>query len=178
MRYIVQKFLNCRRCSFAQYRNSIVFGRGELPADLLLIGEAPGKTEDWGGVPFIGQAGKLLGEAIHLAASMAGIENPPSYFITNVCSCRPTNEKNGENRPPTDKEASHCQERLRITFDDVRPRKVVFLGQVAERQCRRLWPNGASLTHPAYILRKGGTESPEFITFSRKLADIFKELTK
>lgn len=177
MKFIVKNYLNCERCPLHEFRRNIVFGRGKIPAKIFFVGEAPGKTEDLLGVPFIGPSGKLLDKAFELACQMAGVSEPPTYFISNVVGCRPTDSKDGENRQPTGEEAWACWERLEKTHAAVKPQKVIFLGKVALVQCRKAWPEALALPHPAYLLRLGGVESPAFRAFARDLSAVFKELS-
>jgi uracil-DNA glycosylase family 4 len=177
VRYIVKDYLDCTRCGLHQFRRSIVFGRGKLPAKLLFVGEAPGKSEDLTGEPFIGPSGRLLNAAIDLGCKFAGITEAPSYFITNVVACRPTDEMNGDNRQPTQEEAWCCWKRLEKTFSDVNPQRVVLLGQVAKQALKKAFPDAIHLPHPAYLLRLGGIGCPAFTAFARDLSAIFKELS-
>lgn len=177
-RYIVRDYLNCERCGLCKFRKQIVFGRGTIPAKILFIGEAPGKTEDLIGVPFIGQAGRLLDRGIDTACQMAELEFPPSYFITNTVACRPTDMLDGENRPPTPEEAWRCFERLKKTYQHVKPARVVFLGKVAKRYCSTAFPEAVELYHPAYLLRCGGVEAPAFRSFCRNLSEVFREVSQ
>lgn len=173
----LQLSLYCKRCSLHKTRRKVVLGRGVIPADLLFIGEAPGKSEDLRGEAFIGPSGRVLRLAMKDATGMAGLEETPSFYITNVVACRPCDEKRGPNRQPTDKEAWQCWPRLELTEHLVKPKKIVFLGKVAERFCLECFPTGVSLQHPAFVLRRGGTESAEYRILIRSLADIFKEVS-
>lgn len=174
MRYIVKDYVNCVACGLCGTRRSIVFGRGTLPAKVLFIGEAPGKTEDLMGIPFVGPSGRLLEAAIAQAVSYAGLKKTPSYFITNTIACRPTDSPNGENRPPLEHEILACWKRLERTYTDINPEKVILLGKVAKTAVLRSFPQALCLPHPLYILRLGGMESPAFTTFCRDLAELFK----
>lgn len=176
MRYFVKAYAVCTACGLCKTRRNIVFGRGTLPAKILFIGEAPGKTEDLMGVPFVGPSGRLLDAAIALACEYAGIPKPPSFFITNTVACRPTDSANGENRQPSDAEILACWGRLEQTYMDINPEKVILLGKVAKVAVLRSFPTALCLPHPAYILRLGGAESPAFTTFARDLGEAFKEL--
>ena len=167
----------CSRCPLSQSRRRIVKGRGTTPCRVLFIGEAPGKSEDLRGVAFIGRAGRLLDRGIAAAVRIAGIQVAPPYWITNVCCCRPTDEKGG-NREPTPEEAASCLPRLEKEFVEVgSPREVVFLGEVSRRFARKLFPAGTALRHPAFILRRGGAESSEFFAFVRDLSEVFIRAT-
>jgi len=96
----------CRRCRLYKNRTMVVFGRGDTKADLVLVGEAPGVDEDRVGKPFVGKSGKLLNlmlKAAHLKRR--------KIFITNVCLCRPPN-----NRRPLPSEIKACRPRLQKTL--------------------------------------------------------------
>jgi DNA polymerase len=155
----------------------MVVGRGLLPADVLLIGEAPGKSEDVTGLPFIGRAGDILNEGIKLALTLAEIDpsEAPRVFITNVVFCRPTDEAGGPNRQPTAAEAAACFPNLQRVYNRAMPKVVVLLGKVPVRYVGRAFDcQTARLDHPAYIARRGGLEAPEFLAFARNLGQIFK----
>lgn len=175
MRALIKEYKNCRKCGLSKFRRNVVFGRGRFPADIFFVGEAPGKSEDLIGEAFVGPSGRLLDMAIRDAAEMAGTK-PPTFYISNVLSCRPTDVKRGPNREPTTEEAWACWSRLEDTYALVEPKVVVFLGKVAERFCKKAWPFGKVFLHPAYIIRKGGTSSTEYRRFCRDLTEVFKEV--
>lgn len=176
MKYVVRSYLNCKRCGLCTTRRHIVFGRGKVPATILFVGEAPGKSEDLTGESFVGPSGRLLNAAIDLACRMIDATIPPSYYITNVVACRPTDSLLGDNRQPTHEEAWRCNERLQSTYADVSPKRVVLLGQIAKTYCLKSWPEATCLPHPAYLLRLGGLDSPAFTAFARDLSSVFKEV--
>ena len=174
--YKCEEYVDCTLCSLHQFRKNIVWGRGEMPAKILYIGEGPGKSEDHLGKAFIGRSGYLLGELMEAARVMAGIEEIPSFYITNVVACRPTDEKDGPNRQPTIEEMLCCSPRLTTTIIAAEPQHIVFLGKIAARNLKGLPYNKTNLQHPAYILRKGGTSATEFRTFARDLSQVFLEV--
>ena len=97
----------CVRCpQLAASRQNVVFGAGNADADLMFVGEAPGKNEDERGLPFVGQAGKLLDQLL----SEIGLERA-DVFICNTLKCRPPG-----NRDPQPVEIDNCQDYL---FDQV-----------------------------------------------------------
>ncbi|MBW3666305.1 MAG: uracil-DNA glycosylase, partial [Actinobacteria bacterium] len=99
------------------------FGVGDPDADLMLVGEAPGKNEDLQGEPFVGAAGKLLDEL------MAGIGVSRSQaYIANVLKCRPPG-----NRDPLPDEIDCCKGYLREQIRLIRPQVVVTLGNFATK---------------------------------------------
>src|SRR6478672_12235849 len=98
---------DCTRCPLADTRTTVVFGNGDADADLMFVGEAPGANEDREGLPFVGQAGKLLDKLLGEIGLGRG-----DVFIANVLKCRPPN-----NRDPHPNEIELCQSYLRQQVD-------------------------------------------------------------
>jgi DNA polymerase len=96
-----------------------VFGNGNPEADIVFIGEAPGKKEDETGVPFVGAAGKFLEEML----ATIGMKREQIY-ITNIVKYRPPNNRDPE---PTEKDA--CREWLHTELSFIKPKLIVFLGR-------------------------------------------------
>lgn len=173
---------HCTRCSLYRDRKYEVIGRGDIPARILFIGEAPGKSENVRGLPFIGPSGKLLREAILATAECYQIITP-TYYITNIIRCIPwrvsavSKAAGREIRPPTAEEALACQPNLERVYKKIKPARVIFLGAVAARLGKTPFPDGAQLRHPAYILRRGGVGCGEYLLFVRQLAEIFREVS-
>jgi len=165
----------CTRCLLHRTRKKVVLGRGPKPATLLFIGEAPGKNEDLLGVPIVAAPGKILADALTAAARMAGVA-VPAYYVTLACACRPCASVEGENRPPTGDELWACFQRLEEECKAVHPAAVVFLGALAHRACRALFPAGVPLQAPAYILRSGGVGCPQWVRFVRSLSQLLRGL--
>lgn len=149
---------NCNRCALSQTRQHVVLGKGDLSAPILFVGEGPGAKEDEMGIPFVGQAGKLL----DLALESIGFE-ANEYYVANVVKCRPP-----QNRVPLQEEIDACMPYLREQFKLLRPKIVVCLGSVASTallgaECkvsvvRGTWTQrkGTYFTatyHPAALLR-------------------------
>ncbi|MCL1890767.1 MAG: uracil-DNA glycosylase [Coriobacteriia bacterium] len=111
----------CRRCELCETRTTIVFGVGNPQAEVMFIGEAPGKQEDLGAEPFIGAAGKLLNSLLEVA----GLTRE-EIFIANVLKCRPPN-----NRDPLPSEIEICSPFLRDQVRAVNPLVLVTLGRFA-----------------------------------------------
>lgn len=120
-RRIAEAVRSCRRCPLHKTRTNAVPGEGYLNADVMLVGEAPGRNEDEQGRPFVGAAGQLLNELLE----RAGMPRPTVY-ITNVVKCRPPN-----NRTPTDEEVAACVDYLKDEIRLVRPKVIVALGNTA-----------------------------------------------
>ena len=113
----------CTRCRLAQGRTQVVFGAGHPHADLMFVGEAPGFHEDKQGLPFVGQAGKLLEK---LLASI-GLSRT-DVFIANVLKCRPPG-----NRDPQPDEIEACESHLFRQIELIEPTVVATLGNFATK---------------------------------------------
>lgn len=163
----VKRLAGCTRCELWRGAKNQVVGRGDYDADVLFIGEAPGRTEDVRGIPFCGPAGRVLNKGILAAGELVGIV--PRYYITNLVRCRPP-----DNRDPLPEEVWACQVHLEQLYIDVNPREVVLLGKVARDLIGKKYPDALCLDHPAYILRQGGTESPVYLKFIRNLSETFR----
>jgi uracil-DNA glycosylase len=113
----------CTRCRLAQTRTQVVFGVGNPHADLMFVGEAPGFHEDKQGLPFVGQAGKLLDQLL------AGIGLDRSQvYIANVLKCRPPG-----NRDPQPDEIESCEPHLFRQIELIQPKVVATLGNFATK---------------------------------------------
>lgn len=113
----------CNRCGLGKNRTNVVIGRGNRNAPVMLVGEGPGKQEDLQGLPFVGQAGKLLD--LLLSALMF---DDSDYYIANIVKCRPPG-----NRAPNDEEAYACLPFLRNQVKLVRPKIIVCMGAIASK---------------------------------------------
>lgn len=163
---------DCARCKLQAGRNTIVFGIGDPAADLMFVGEAPGRDEDRQGEPFVGRAGQLLTKII----ASIGLRRDEVY-IANVIKCRPPN-----NRNPEADEIQQCEPFLFRQVDVIKPKVVVALGAFAVRTLLRTDQSisklrgqihdyrGAQLVptfHPAFLLR-----SPE------RKRDVWEDMKK
>jgi uracil-DNA glycosylase family 4 len=110
---------NCKNCDLYKTRTNFVFGSGSADADILFVGEAPGKNEDLQGKPFVGQAGKILDDLLH---SIGFDRN--EVFITNVLKSRPP-----ENRDPNSVEINACKGYLSRQIEIIDPRIICTLGK-------------------------------------------------
>ncbi len=156
---LYEPYCECNGCHFNMPpATQIVFGEGNPNANLLFIGEAPGREEDLAGKPFVGRSGKLLNRIFEAA----GLTREDA-FITNVVKCRPPN-----NRRPLPSEIEANKELLLGQIKIIQPKVICTLGSAAlegltgktvkitkEHGKHSLW-NGIVLMpayHPAYILR-------------------------
>lgn len=114
---------SCTRCALAEGRSQVVYGSGSPSAELVFVGEAPGFHEDQQGVPFVGQAGKLLDTLL------AGIGlTRADVFVANVLKCRPPG-----NRDPLPEEIASCEPHLFRQIELIEPTVVATLGNFATK---------------------------------------------
>jgi DNA polymerase len=160
-----QRAMACVKCShLASSRKNVVFGVGDINAQLMFVGEAPGADEDIQGEPFVGKAGQLLTKIIETM----GLRRD-SVYIANILKCRPdTPGQASGNRKPTPEEMQTCIPFLHEQIDLIRPKVLVALGGTAVEgllgktvgimKLRGNWQTyrGTPLMptyHPAYVLR-------------------------
>lgn len=149
---------DCRRCKLSSGRTNIVFGEGNPAAEIMFIGEGPGRDEDAQGRPFVGEAGKLLTSLIN----KMGFERDDVY-IGNIVKCRPTN-----NRDPEEEEISSCMPFIKGQAQIIRPKVIIALGRISAHtllgsktpisRMRGHFAEFAGIPvmptfHPAYLLR-------------------------
>jgi uracil-DNA glycosylase len=161
---VEQQALACVRCPLARGRTQVVFGEGAPDADLLVVGEGPGRDEDLQGRPFVGRSGKLLDRLLLEELGM----NRSDCYIANVVKCRPPG-----NRDPLPDEIAACRPWLEAQVQLIEPRVVLTLGNFSTkllldttegiRRARgRTYPGGPGgavlvpTYHPAAALRGGG----------------------
>ena len=111
----------CTDCRLSETRTNVVFGVGRSDADVMMVGEAPGRNEDLDGEPFVGAAGHLLNRLL----AEVGMRRDEVY-IANVLKCRPPG-----NRDPRPDEIESCKGYLRGQLDLVDPKVVMTLGNFA-----------------------------------------------
>jgi uracil-DNA glycosylase len=149
----------CTKCKeLSRCRNSVVFGVGCAPAEIMFIGEAPGADEDAQGIPFVGRAGQLLTKII---AAMG--YRREEVYIANIIKCRPP-----QNRTPEPDEVSNCLPYVLSQIELIQPKVIVALGATALRallgvqlgitKMRGHWYTFREIPimptfHPAYLLR-------------------------
>ena len=116
---LYQEIAHCRQCEIAKNRNKVVPGEGAADADLLFIGEAPGRYEDQQGRPFVGPAGQYLDELLAVINL-----NRQQVYIANVIKCRPP-----QNRDPLPVEIGNCRQWLERQIKLIRPKIIITLGR-------------------------------------------------
>jgi DNA polymerase len=171
-----QECLACHKCELGRTRTNVVFGAGDEHADIMFVGEGPGKNEDEQGLPFVGQAGKLLDTYL----TAVGLDRAGVY-IANIVKCRPPG-----NRDPLPAEQDSCIGWLEKQLELVSPKIVVCLGRIS---AKRLIDGGFRVTvdhgriyererfkmmgtfHPAALLRNPASKIPAFEDF-KSLAEL------
>jgi len=153
---------DCQRCKLAPLRTNIVFGSGNINAELVFVGEAPGSDEDEQGLPFVGRAGQLLTKIIDTSVDPGRITRADVY-ICNILKCRPPN-----NRNPEPDEVLACNPFLKRQLAAIRPKVVCCLGTFAAQNVLQSEVTISKLRgkffdvdgmrviatfHPAYLLR-------------------------
>ena len=124
----------CTACELHKTRTNCVFGTGNVNADVLFVGEAPGDNEDKTGTPFVGRAGKLLDQYLF------AVDIPrESVYIANILKCRPP-----QNRDPLPAEEDACIGYLRRQVKLIEPKIIVCLGRIS----------AARLIRPDYKITK------------------------
>lgn len=157
------KWSKCTICPLHKGVKKHVLYRGDSPAELLFLGEAPGKVENTLGLPFVGPSGEILNNTIARLAIT-------SFGVANIVCCIPWSSDDpstNEIRRPTAGEAGACAPHLVELINILQPKLVVCLGATAKENLGTLSLQGKNapgivyLRHPAYVLRRGGKDSAE-----------------
>lgn len=164
---------NCTRCGLCRLSRRVV-GEGALPCDLLIVGEAPGKSEDVIGKPFVGPSGRILRCALEECRKK--YRTRVRLYITNTVQCRPCDKKTAPNREPTKREICACKENLLAVYDEANPFYVLLLGEVARRNCSDIFPAALRAAHPASVVRAGGIGSSAYNTFLRHMENTYEKV--
>lgn len=165
----VETWSHCTACHLCTGRHSVVLARGQIPCDVLFIGEAPGTAEDALGKPFIGPAGKLLDRCIEEACD--GLKVRPRLAFTNLIACIPVGDDGNKTGEPPKTSITACAPRLKEFVRIAKPRAIVVVGTHAKKHIigqaqfatksengQPAWLRGkfmkfAEIVHPAFILR-------------------------
>jgi uracil-DNA glycosylase len=174
----------CVKCGeLSRCRNNVVFGVGNLRAEIMFVGEAPGRDEDLQGEPFVGRAGELLTKII-IAMGFKREE----VYIANVIKCRPP-----ENRTPLPDEVTNCLPYLLSQIELIKPKLIVALGATAVRalldvqlgitKMRGHWYTFRDIPimptfHPAYLLRNPPAKKEVWEDMKAVLEKLGREVPK
>ena len=169
--------LACDKCRLSKSRTQVVYGVGNPKADLMFIGEAPGRDEDLQGEPFVGRAGQLLTDIIKAMKLTRD-----DVYIANVIKCRPP-----ENRNPEPDELDACRPYIRQQVEIIQPKVIVTLGRFALQSLtekgyaisstRGQWLeyNGVKVMptyHPAYLLRNPAAKKEVWADMKKVMAEL------
>ena len=167
----------CQKCKLAKTRTNVVYGVGNPNADLMFIGEAPGRDEDLKGEPFVGRAGQLLTDIIKAMKLTRD-----DVYIANVIKCRPP-----ENRNPEPDEIEECRPFIRRQIEIIQPKVIVTLGRIALQSlmergyaisgARGQWLDFHGIKvmptyHPAYLLRTPSAKKDVWADMKKVMAEL------
>ena len=167
----------CTLCALHASRTNIVFGVGNPRAEIVFVGEGPGREEDIQGEPFVGRAGQQLNRIIEAM----GLRRSDVY-ICNAVKCRPPS-----NRTPTTEEIATCRPYLEAQLAAINPKVIVALGNPAMRSLFNITKGISKLRgtflewrgikvmptyHPAYLLRNPKAKRHVWEDIKRVLAEI------
>ena len=168
---------DCTKCRLSGTRTQVVFGTGNPNADLMFIGEAPGRDEDLQGKPFVGRAGQLLTDIIKAMKLTRD-----DVYIANVIKCRPP-----ENRNPEPDELDACRPLIRRQVELIQPKVIVTLGKFALQSlsgkahaisaARGQWTEYDGIKvmptyHPAYLLRTPSAKKDVWNDMKKVMAEL------
>ncbi|HEX7299958.1 MAG TPA: uracil-DNA glycosylase [Solirubrobacteraceae bacterium] len=149
LKRLFQEARACTRCpQLAATRHTVVFGSGNADANLMFVGEAPGKNEDEQGLPFVGQAGRLLDQLLGEIGLTRG-----DVFVANTLKCRPPG-----NRDPHPVEIENCQDYLLGQVELIQPHVICTLGNFATKLLRAD-PTGITRLHGREEVRVIGSRA-------------------
>jgi len=169
--------LACEKCRLAKTRTQVVYGVGSPNADLMFIGEAPGRDEDIQGKPFVGRAGQLLTDIVKAMKLTRD-----DVYIANVIKCRPP-----ENRNPEPDELEACRPWIRRQIEIIQPKVIVTLGRFALQSLteksyaissvRGQWLDYDGIKvmptyHPAYLLRNPAAKKEVWSDMKKVMAEL------
>lgn len=172
---------SCTRCGLCGTRSRVILCRGELPCDVLFIGEAPGGSEDALGRPFAGPAGILLDEMVDTAKGLARAPFVTLAF-TNLVGCIPILDSTRKTREPTEEEIKTCAPRVSELCALAKPKAIIMVGRLSGKFAPSVVDYdpeySAEIIHPAAILRadlsQQGLAAQKTII---QISDIFKSVT-
>ena len=168
---------DCTKCGLARGRTNVVFGVGSPTADLMFVGEAPGRDEDLKGEPFVGRAGQLLTDIIKAMKL-----SRDDVYIANVIKCRPP-----ENRNPEPDELDACRPFIQRQVALIQPKVIVTLGRfglqsltqkaysISSVRGQWLEYDGIKLMptyHPAYLLRNPAAKKDVWADMKKVMAEL------
>ncbi len=174
MQEVEEEIRKCRKCRLWKNKKNAVPGEGNYSAEIMFVGEAPGKTEDEQGKPFVGKAGQLLNEIL----KRNGIDRKDVY-ITNVVKCRPPG-----NRNPLSDEIEACFPYLKRQIEIIKPKIIVTLGNFGTKVILEMYGfksssisriHGKLFSSPLHGVKILPTFHPAACIYNPKLIEKFAE---
>ncbi len=176
----VKEWEDCKRCELCEGRQYVILVRGDIPCDVLFIGEAPGESENCLGQPFVGPAGQLLDDIIkkaiphcrvkdHDDASKDQFVPEVSYAFTNLVGCIPRKEDGGKLKQPPPDSIKACAPRVLELTEMCSPKLIVCVGKLPEEWLHpkikysiKVDPTipRMSMLHPSAILQGAYAQRP------------------
>ena len=176
-----EETFRCKKCALNASRHHVVFGEGNPNAEIMLIGEGPGREEDLSGHPFVGRSGQMLDKILEAC----GFERNKHIYIGNIVKCRPPG-----NRTPLPDERAACIPYLYKQIMLIDPKIIVLLGGTALNglidpdlkisRTRGTWIQWKErwvmpVFHPAALLHNEGLKRPTWEDF-KKIVFKYREL--
>lgn len=170
---------DCHLCTLHESRNNVVFGAGVTEPIILFVGEAPGRTEDEKGIPFVDDAGDLFAKILRAAEI-----SREHIFVTNILKCKPPG-----NRMPSSEQVATCLPYLMGQIALLKPSFLVTLGRASSsallgtnqpmERLRGKWHKRRGLLilptyHPAELLKNEGLKSPTWDDF-QMIRDTYRD---
>lgn len=163
---VKNQVLTCTKCELCRTRKNSVPGKGNHKTEIIFIGEAPGRSEDKAGEPFVGSAGKKLSAALENAGILR-----ESIYITNIVKCRPPN-----NRIPTQIEKESCKEYLESEINIIKPKVICIMGNTAYQSI--LGGNNITKERGKFVKKDGRvyflTIHPAAVIYNPKLLEVLE----
>ena len=173
-RQVAKDWDGCRKCRIGRWALNKCHVRGIVPCDILIIGEAPSRADNFHGKPMMGSAGKLLNRWVNdlISRDYPSLGFPPRIAIATVVACRPCDTKEENTRRPTKKEVKRCAPHLEQVVSLCDPQGIILLGKAAKHyipahSCIRI-------KNPLKVLHSGGFDTES----SRRVVDIMEDFIR
>lgn len=180
---VKESWIGCQKCGLHVSRTRVVFSDGPETADIMIVGEGPGATEDAKGIPFCGVSGELFNEILRCA----GISRQECYW-TNAIRCHPYG-----NRAPLQPELDACRPLLLAEIEIIKPKVIIMAGQTAARTLMGTTSSMGSIAgkftningipaiaiyHPAAILRNKDLNPDRYMEYKKSVWASIKAVKK
>ncbi len=171
----MKKIKNCTACNLCKTRKNVIIGRGFIPCDILFLDNSPERNADILGEAFPGEGGKLLDQLILEASIKLTSKIQFNIYISSAVLCFPMDDT-GVPREPYENEVLSCMPNIFKIILEANPKKVCFIGKLAEKYYKNHFPESFSITHPNYMAKTGGIYSLDYVKAVKTLTEEFKNL--